>query len=96
MELLQKNKILITVVILFVLALWAYNSFFKVDSSVPTDAAAQTVGSDVLSLYSSLQSVTLEQSLFSSPLYRNLIDFSTPLQSQPVGRPNPFAVIGQD
>lgn len=96
MELLKKNKILITIVLLFVFALWAYNTFLKTDNSIPTDSSASAIGSDVLELNASLQTVTLDQSLFSSPLYRNLVDFSPTLQSQPVGRVNPFAAIGQE
>jgi hypothetical protein len=96
MELLKKNRTLILGVLLIALVFWAYTTFFKQDSSTPTDMNAQAVGSDVLSLYASLQAVTIDQSIFSSPLYRNLVDFSPELQSQPSGRTNPFASIGQD
>lgn len=96
MEILKKNKNLIATVVLLVLVFWAYTTFFKVDSSTPTDATARAVGSDVLSLYASLQAVTLDQSIFSSPLYRNLSDFSPQLTSQPVGRTNPFDAIGRE
>ena len=94
---LQKNKNLIIVVALVVVAFWVYVSFFKPDnSSTPADPAAQQVGSDVLDLYASLQSVTLDQSLFSSDLYKRLVDFSTTIPSQPAGRSNPFDTIGRD
>lgn len=95
-ELLNKNKTLIVTVIVFVAALWVYSSFVKPTLTTPTNTSTREVGSDILALYASLQSVTLDQSLFSSPLYRNLVDFSTPLASQPVGRTNPFGTIGAE
>lgn len=96
METLKKNKITIITIILLALGFWVYSNYLKPDDSVPTDVSAQAVGSDVLALSQSLQSVTLDQTLFSSPLYRNLVDFSPTLPNQPVGRVNPFAPIGQD
>jgi hypothetical protein len=97
MELLQKNKSLIIGVIILGAAFFAYANFFKPEAgSTSADLSAEEIGSDVLALYASLQSVSLDQSLFSSPLYRNLQDFSTTLSSQPVGRTNPFDIIGRD
>lgn len=92
----RKNKNIILSAFLFMAALWAYSTFFKSsDVGVTTDAAAQKVGGDVLDLYASLQSVTLDQTLFSTALYRNLSDFSTDIPLQPTGRANPFDVIGK-
>lgn len=95
--LLQKNKNLIIAIVVILLAFWAYNTFFKSEGLVTSDnIAADEVGSDVLDLSASLQSVTLDQSLFASPLYKHLIDFSLPIPSQPSGRVNPFDIIGRD
>lgn len=96
METLKKNKNLIIAAAVFALLMWAYTAFFKTDGSTPTDVNAQNVGSEVLALYDSLNSVSLDQSIFASPLYKNLTDFSTALQVQQPGRPNPFDTIGRD
>lgn len=97
MEFLNKNKITLSAVVIFALALWLYSAFFKNDAPVAvSNGGAETVGADVLSLNAALQAVNLDQSLFSSALYRNLSDFSTPVPNQPVGRPNPFDTIGRD
>lgn len=96
METLKKNQNLIIAVVLFALVLWLYTAFFKQDSTTPTDVNAQNVGSEVLALYDSLNRVSLDQTIFASPLYKNLTDFSTALPIQPVGRTNPFDTIGRD
>lgn len=97
MDFLNKNKITISAVLIFSLALWIYSSFFKGGNVVVTsDTNADSVGADVLSLNSSLQSVSLDQSLFTTSLYRNLVDFSTAIPSQSVGRTNPFDIIGRN
>ena len=96
MKYIQKNKGILIAIALFVLALWVYNAFFKDSSAaLSTDKSAQTVGGDVLDLYSSLKSVTLDQTLFSTALYRHLQDFSQDIPLQPVGRTNPFDLIGK-
>ncbi|MBX4195666.1 hypothetical protein KW796_01765 [Candidatus Parcubacteria bacterium] len=94
---LKNNMALIVVAILFIIGIYVYSSF-RSPASVSTtrDISAQAVGSDVLNLYSSIQSVSLNQSLFSSPLYKRLVDFSTPIPNQLPGRNNPFDSIGRD
>jgi hypothetical protein len=96
MQILQKNRSLIIAIAIFAAVIWGYSTFFKTDSSVTVDVDTQAVGSDVLALYSSLQSVSIDQSIFASPLYKNLTDFSRALENQPIGRANPFDVIGRD
>lgn len=91
-----KNNInaIITIVVLIAL-FFVYQSFFKPDTSViVSDSVNQNVGQDVVSLYTTLQAVDLDQSLFSTNAYKNLVDFSTVLQEQPKGRRNPFDLIG--
>lgn len=97
MDFLKKNRSLIVAVVVFAIALWAYGTFFQdSDTGISTDQSAQKVGGDVLDLYASLQSVTLDQTLFSTALYRHLVDFSGTIPLQPQGRTNPFGVIGND
>lgn len=38
-----------------------------------------------------LDAVQMDMSLFEDERFRSLREFSTPIQEQPIGRPNPFA-----
>ncbi len=55
-----------------------------------------TVGSDILMLLQKLKVVSIDPSLFSSPLLTNLKDSSVQLFSENQGRVNPFALTGLD
>ncbi len=43
-----------------------------------------------------LSNITYDQKLFNNPAYRLLTDFSVSPPQEPLGRPNPFEVIGRD
>lgn len=91
-----KNNLnaLITIAVLIVL-FFVYQSFFKPNIGVSVSGSVnQNVGQDVVSLYTTLQAVDLDQKVFTTLAYRNLVDFSTTLQDQPKGRHNPFDLIG--
>lgn len=97
MEFLHKNQKIILIALFFGGAIWAYLTFFKSDNvGVTSNLAAESVGSEVLELYTRLQAVTLDQTLFTSSLYRRLVDFSKTIPQQVPGRPNPFDIIGRD
>lgn len=53
------------------------------------------VGADVLSILQSVSSIKIDTSFFSSPVYQSLVDYSIQVPPQPVGRPDPFAPVGQ-
>jgi hypothetical protein len=96
MKALQNNKSLVIAIVVFIVAILVYNLFLQpTQTAINESVATQGVGNDVVSLYQSLQSATLDQSLFSSPTYRGLVDFSVTIPPQPVGRTNPFDIIGQ-
>lgn len=102
MKFIQKNKSIVIALVLFLIAMYVYKSFFAVDpilvddSGVTAEALGVDVGSDLVSLNASLQSVTLDTSLFNTPAYLTLVDFSSELGTQPTGRHNPFAIIGSE
>lgn len=92
----SKNKTTWLIALLIILAFFVYNSFFKsTPPSFTISDSVKNIGANVVKTYSNLQSVNLNQSLFSSPAYTNLIDFSTTPPSQPAGRSDPFAVLGK-
>ena len=97
MKALQNNKGMIVAIVIFIIAIGAYNLFFKSSASeADTTASKVSVGKDVLELNANIQSVTLDRTLFGTTAYKSLVDFSSTLESQPVGRHNPFGTIGSD
>jgi len=95
MQALIKSKGFLGLFILFIVGMFIYNSFTKTDSSAPDYQPALEVGKDLLALSADLSRAQLSQQLFSVPSYLFLTDFSAPLPVQPLGRINPFDLIGR-
>ena len=94
MKFLQKNKSIISAIVIFILAILIYQYFLKPkQTAIDESLSAQGAGSDVVDLYKSIEEVTLDQTLFNSSVYKGLTDFSTNILPQPIGRTNPFDVI---
>ena len=94
---LTKNKPLILTVLLLVFLFVVYNNFFKSDTtSFIVDPKVKVIGADIVKTYADLQAVNLDSSLFSTPAYTNLIDFSSEIPDQSVGRTNPFDLLGRN
>jgi len=53
-------------------------------------------GRDVVETLRQLDAVKLDAAIFSEPAFTILKDFSTQIIPEPVGRPNPFAPLGQN
>ncbi len=99
MDFFHKNQKIILLLVLVAGGLYVYTTFFKSDAaSVITqdDITAQQVGAEVIELQNRINSVKLRQELFSSSLYKELVDLSKPILEQPIGRPNPFNLVGFD
>ncbi len=43
-----------------------------------------------------LEKVKLDESIFSNTIFLSLVNFERPITDEPIGRPNPFAPIGND
>lgn len=96
MKSLENNKTVAYAIILFAVAIVAYNYLLKSSQEAALNGiSAQNIGNDVVELNKSLQKVTLDQTIFNSPEYISLTDWSPTLASQPQGRNNPFAPLGQ-
>ena len=93
MKTISNNKGAIIFIVILIFIFFAYRSFFKPDISNSV-ATTQSIGQDIVVLYSTLQTVTLDRALFATPGYVRLIDFSVPLPSLPAGRRNPFDLLG--
>ena len=96
MQSLKNNTGIIVSIIIFVAAIWIYKSFFGSTDVITLDTSGQVMGSDILQLNSNLQTVTLDKTLFGTTAYKSLVDFSTTVPQQPIGRSNPFAALGGD
>jgi hypothetical protein len=94
MHALEQNKKTLAVAVLLLLGLFLYNSFFA--GPVPEVVPAESLGADLLKTSNNISKATLSRDLFSESGYRLLSDFSTALVSEPQGRSNPFAPIGQE
>ena len=90
------NKKTIGVVLIVIMAAFLYNFFSPSISSSDFIGPDQAVGADLLKISEELSRVTLNNSLFSKSEYLRLSDFSTSVPPQPIGRRNPFDVIGRD
>ena len=91
------QKILISLVVLLLLGFFGYNLFMR---SVPISSFSESGGEmgsdDVISLVEKLKSISIDQSIFSSPLFKNLKDFEVTPTPESQGRVNPFAPIGTE
>jgi hypothetical protein len=82
---------------MLILVFVVYKFFFQSEAiTVPSEAEAVTIGEDLKELHAQITRVNFDQTIFSSPGYLGLTDFSTTIQPQPTGRPNPFNIIGRD
>lgn len=81
-----------------VVAIFVVYKFFAGDQEEPltstTPQVATAAEGDLLSLLSELRSITLSTDLLNDPTFATLQDFTVNIAPQPVGRRNPFAVIG--
>lgn len=59
------------------------------------DLRRQAVEQDVIAELERLQRIELDDQFFASPVFRALQDFAKPLPNVEVGRPNPFAPVGE-
>ncbi len=91
---LKKYKNIIVIVLLFSAGFYLYNTYGP-NLALIEDSNTEN-GKDLVELLDRLEKTKLDQSLFASPIYRSLSDFSTEIPSQPVGRSNPFDVLGRD
>lgn len=96
MKSLEKNKTAVYALLIFAVAIIGYNYLLKSSQeSATAGISAENIGNDVVQLNQQLQTVTLDQSVFSSAAYKSLTDWAPQLPTPNSGRNNPFAPIGQ-
>lgn len=106
----QSKKIVAALAILALLGGGYY--FFFMESSTPATSTSTgmptsfdptipsgdtgIIGQDILALVEQLKKVSVDPSLFTSPLFSNLTDFTISITPEAQGRANPFAALGDD
>lgn len=92
----NKHKSAAAAIFLAFLLVFAYKMFFASPAAPETAVASAPIGADLLKISSDLSRVTLSQEIFKHRDYLSLTDFTSPIPQQPVGRKNPFDVIGRE
>ncbi len=88
-----------TISVLVIIALFGLGYFYFYGSSSTSSSDTLTasnnalVGSQVLNLLNQIQSLRIDTSLFTDPGYLTLRDYTVPIPTVSVGRPNPFAPL---
>lgn len=102
MELIRKYQNIIAIVLFVVGAFIAYTFFTGGEEPVVTVESVggqpgdSVAGQELLNLLLTLKGITLPDSVFASPAFQALEDFSQPIPPIPIGRKNPFEPIGTD
>jgi hypothetical protein len=94
----SNNKFVIVIAVLLIAgALWyGFSGSSESSSVLGTENPAGEVNSedqDLVATLLKLRSVTLTGTIFSSPVFLVLKDFSTEITEEPVGRVDPFAMF---
>ncbi len=104
-----KLKKIIIVIVLLVISFFVYSNFIKKDSQ-PTElisgargltstrnlAEIQVLGTQITQALIQIESLSLDREIFNNSIFRSLNDRSEPIGSEPIGRSNPFAPLGQN
>lgn len=100
----DKKRILVAVLAVFTVFMLASASQKEtqaqepmvVPDTVSSGGEGNQKGREILTLLADLKKITLDESVFSDPVFRSLKDISVELIPEPKGRPNPFAPLGKD
>jgi hypothetical protein len=100
MESLKKNKILLSLLGVTVLAVAAYYLFFSGGSStapgsgsVDTSLPAGGVGAQIVTMLNSINAASIDPTVFSSTAWTSLRDLSAPVPTNTPGRTDLFGAL---
>ena len=98
-----QTKNIVIVVVILVVIFFGYSIFFTGDrdgallkSESDDPILSSEDGKVILNLLLSLQSLTLEASIFNELSFLSLIDFGQEIPDRPIGRDNPFSPLNQN
>jgi hypothetical protein len=93
----SSNRSTIAVIVIIALVglgyFYYYGSTATPSSSISSTDVNAAVGDQVLNLLNQIKSLNIDTSLFNDAGYLTLRDYSVPIPTLNVGRPNPFAPI---
>jgi len=101
LDIVKKNKLLFIGVAVLVAGFVWYGMSEKQDDSLLTSgsgggtATQSAVERELLNTLLELRAIRLDGEIFSDPAFNALRDFSTEIVSEPIGRRNPFAPLGE-
>ena len=94
MDVIKKNMVFVLGILLVVGGLVVYLNFFAGNSGEALVAASSDsdspVTKELLVTLSSLNTIKLDTTIFTNPLFESLVNFGVELPDENVGRPNPF------
>jgi len=94
-----KNKKIIGIIVIIIVAFVLYSMFLKPDTSVDQFIISSVGGEqlaggrEIIVLLEDLQSINLNPEFFTTNAFASLQDFSIPLDPEPKGRVNPFSPL---
>jgi hypothetical protein len=92
MDFLKKNRMYIGIVLLLAAGFWVYMTYFTGSSGeLLTSNTSSPLSQDVLLTLSNLNTLKLDDSIFSDPVFTSLSDYSVAIPPEAAGRRNPFA-----
>jgi len=101
-EFLKKNRTVIIIILVILIGLFIFSTFFNKGDKQNQPIVKKTVnsttkllGAEILSALNSLKVLKLDANIFVDPAFKSLVDFSRPVLEEPIGRKNPFAPIDE-
>jgi amino acid permease len=96
MESLKQNKILLSIFAIVVIIFLGYHFFGSdITESIVTNTENQDSGSEFVVLLEKLKQVDINDNLFKSTAWTNLVDFSIVLPQDAPGKTDLFSKVGQ-
>ncbi|KKU50077.1 MAG: hypothetical protein UX71_C0002G0048 [Parcubacteria group bacterium GW2011_GWA1_47_10] len=95
MDIFLKNKSAVVAIVVLLLAFFLYSVFMSPDG-VSEQTTAANPGEDLVRVAAELSNITFRQDILQGAGYRSLVDWSVAIPTEPIGRVNPFEVIGRD
>ena len=100
MDYIREHTSIVLGIVVAVFAVAGYLLFFRGDTSTAPLSVTRPqetqggVSQELLSTLLQLHSMSLDERVWSDPVFKSLRDFGVALSPAPVGRPNPFAPLG--
>lgn len=96
MDFIKKNKAAIISILAVGLLVWVYMTYFQGSSATLTATAPDTtVSSSLLVTLGSINTIKLDNRIFSDPVFVSLSNFGVTIPTPQPGRADPFAPPGQ-